>query len=156
MIFFIERPNIRQRAAGFTNANRLGSDSRTPLWRTAKYTDYSTPIRLASYVEAQLIIAEIQGGQNAVNIINTLHTAAGLPAFAGTDATAIKNQVIDERRREFFLEGLRMGDLRQYGIAKQWNRGGTQNPYNFLQFGGTECFPFPDVEKQGNPNFQGK
>jgi hypothetical protein len=136
------------------NANRLGSDSRTPLWRQQKYLDYSSPIRLASYTEAQLIIAEMQGGQAAVGIINALHTAAGLAPFASTDPVAIRNQVIDERRREFFLEGLRLGDLRQYGIAKQWNRGGTQNPYNFLQFGGTECFPFPDVEKQGNPNFK--
>jgi hypothetical protein len=46
-----------------------------------------------------------------------------------------------------------MGDLRTYGGFSAANRAGTQNPYNFLQFGGTECFPFPDVEKKGNPNF---
>jgi hypothetical protein len=134
-----------------TNSNRMGSDSRTPLWRQTKYTAYDSPIRLASYVEAQYIIAEAQGGQAAVAIINAQRPAA-LPRFASTDPVAIKNQVIEERRREFFLEGLRLGDLRQHGIAKQWNRGGTQNPYNFLQFGGTECFPLPDSEKQGNPS----
>lgn len=135
------------------NANRLGSDSRTPLWRTTKYPAYDSPIRLASHTEAQLIIAEVQGGQTAVNVINALRTANNLPQFAGGSAAVIKQAIIEERQREFFLEGLRLGDLRQYGIAKQWNRGGTQNPYNFLQFGGTECFPFPDVEKNGNPNF---
>jgi hypothetical protein len=47
----------------------------------------NSPIRLASYVEAQLIIAEVDLNQNSVAIINALHTAAAIPAnFTSTDA----------------------------------------------------------------------
>lgn len=149
---------VPDRRVSVLSANRLGTDTRTPLYRAQKYLSYDAPIRLASAVEAALIIAEIQGGQTAVNTINNLHALAGVPAYAGGTEAEIQAQIIEERRREFFLEGLRMGDLRTYNGGaefKKWNRAGTQNPYTFLQFGGTECFPFPDVERNGNPNFQG-
>jgi hypothetical protein len=81
-----------------------GSDQATPLRLQKKYTSLDQPIRMASYTEAQLIIAEVTGGTEAVNIINALHDAAGLPHFNSGDAAAITAQVIQERSREFFLE----------------------------------------------------
>lgn len=134
------------------NANRSASNGRTPLWVQQKYTSEASPIRLASHVEAQLIIAEVEGGQTAVDIINTLHTAAGIPPFQSTNAAEIQAQVIEERRREFFLEGRRMGDLRRVGGFSDWNRAGTVNEWTLFAFGGSECFPLPDVERTRNPN----
>lgn len=135
-----------------TNANRNASNGRTPLWVQQKYTSEAAPIRLASYVEAQLIIAEVEGGQTAVDIINTLHAAAGIPPFESSDPEEIRDQVIEERRREFFLEGRRMADLRRVGGFSDWNRAGTVNEWTLFAFGGTECFPLPDVERINNPN----
>jgi starch-binding outer membrane protein, SusD/RagB family len=125
---------------------------RTPLMRQTKYTSESAPIRLASYVEARLIIAEVEGGQTAVAIINELHQAAGIPAFASDDPAEIRRQIIEERRREFFLEGRRMGDLRRFGGFAQAARANQVDPYSGTLFGGTECFPLPDVERRNNPN----
>ena len=125
-------------------------DGITDLWLQSKFTSEASGIRLASYVEAQLILAEIDGGAAAVSIINALHAAAGIPPFASTDPAVIKAQVIEERRREFFMEGRRMGDLNRFG---GWEAAaGGKNPFNGDVYGMTKCFPLPDVELRNNPN----
>lgn len=128
-----------------------GADSHTPLVVSNKYRTGATPIPIGSYQEAQLIIAEAEGGQVAVNIINNLRIAAGLPgAFQSTDATVIKNQVIVERSRELYLQGTRLYDARRLSIPLNPAAGVT-----YLHGGvyGTEvCLPLPDVERNSNPN----
>ena len=138
-------PRIR-----LTDTRSLAADGVTPLMQQTKFTAENTPIRFASYTEARLIQAEVEGGQTAVNIINALHTAAGIPAFAGGTAQQIKDQVVEERRREFVFEGRRLGDLRRYGGFEQWTWG--KNPYVGNEYGRTQCFPLPDSEVTGNPN----
>ncbi|MSR21904.1 MAG: RagB/SusD family nutrient uptake outer membrane protein [Gemmatimonadetes bacterium] len=135
-----------------TDTKSLAADGLTPLYLQTKYVADATPIRFASYTEARLIIAQVQGGQAAVDIINALHTAAGLPAFAGGTAQQIKDQIVEERRREFFLEGRRLGDLRTYGGFEQWTWG--KNPYVGYEYGRITCFPLPDSEVSGNPNVE--
>jgi hypothetical protein len=138
-----------------TNAGKNGTDNRTPLYLQTKYPVSTSPIPIASYKEAQLIVAEVAGGQTAVNIINALRTARGLPTFSSTDPTAIANEVIEARRRELFLEGQHLYDVRRLNLPLDPAAG---IPYStvYLKGGnyGTErCFPVPDVEKLNNPNF---
>ena len=52
----------------------------------------------------------------AVTIINTLHTNAGLPAYGGGTPEEVLAQIIDERSRELFLEGQRLGDIIRYAV----------------------------------------
>jgi hypothetical protein len=137
-----------------TDAGKAATDNRTPLFIQTKYATSSTPIPIGSYKEAQLIIAEVQQGQTAVNIINSLRAAKGLPAFSSTDPTAIANEVIEARRRELFLEGQHLYDVRRLNLPLDPAAG---IPYStvYLKGGnyGTErCFPLPDVEKLNNPN----
>ena len=129
------------------DAGRLGHDGITPVILPMKYTNVSDPIALATWTEAQLVIAEASGGHDAVNIINALHNRAGLPAFASSDATEIMNHIIQERSREFFLEGRRQADLLRYGLPFQTGFNHKGQPY-----GDTTCFPLPDVERINNPN----
>lgn len=140
-----------------TNAGQNGSDNRTPLYIQTKYATSTSPIPIASYKEAQLIIAEVQQGQTAVNIINSLRAAAGLPAFSSTDPTAIANEVTEARKRELFLEGQHLYDVRRLNLPLDPVAG---IPYStvYLKGGnyGTErCFPLPDVERLNNPNIGG-
>jgi hypothetical protein len=128
-----------------------GIDGLTDMYFQQKYTSEASPIRLASYVEAQLIIAEVEGGQTAVNVINALHTAANIPPFAGTDAATIRAQVIEERRREFFLEGRRYGDLARFPDLFKEAAGG-RHPFVGDVYAETRCLPLPDVELRNNPN----
>ncbi|HJP86977.1 MAG TPA: RagB/SusD family nutrient uptake outer membrane protein [Gemmatimonadaceae bacterium] len=137
-----------------SGAPRAGNDNRTPWYIQTKYPSTATPIPIASYKEARLIIAEVQGGQQAVDIINALRASHGLPAFSSSDPNAIANQVIEERSRELFLEGQHFYDVRRLnlplvpaaGIAYStvYLKGGT--------YGSERCFPLPDVETLNNPN----
>ena len=115
------------------------------------YPTDAAPIPLATWEEAQLIIAEIQGGQAAVDIINALHTKYGLPPFAGGDAATILAQIIEERRRQFFLTGHRFYDIRRYNLPLDPPEG---SPYRWGGVhGGARCFPIPDNERDANDNF---
>ncbi len=136
-----------------TNTGGKTTDGVTDLWLQTKYGSDSAPYRLASHVEAQLIIAEVVGGQRAVDIINELHTAAGIPPFEGGSEAEIRAQVIEERRREFFLEGKRFGDLRRYGGFDEWTKG--THPFTPITYGGNECMPLPNVERFNNPSLSG-
>lgn len=135
---------------------RLAGDGSTPLYLQQKYADATSPIPEASYTEAQLILAEAQGGAQAVSIINTLRATAGLGAYPGPTATAddIKAMIAQERARWLFLEGQHLYDLRRLNIAPLPAAG---TPYSIVfakggQYGNQVCFPLPDVERLNNPN----
>jgi hypothetical protein len=139
------------------NTGTTGVDNRTPLYMQTKYPVSTSPIPIASYKEAQLIIAEAQQGQTAVNIINNLRAAAGLPAFSSSDPTAIANEVTEARKRELFLEGQHLYDVRRLNLALDPAPG---IPYSTVylkggNYGTARCFPLPDVERLNNPNIGG-
>ncbi|HLL46392.1 MAG TPA: hypothetical protein VK399_06775, partial [Longimicrobiaceae bacterium] len=56
-----------------TDTGRNATDGNR-IWAQTKYPTLATGIPLATWDEAQLIIAEVEGGQAAVNIINMFHT----------------------------------------------------------------------------------
>lgn len=133
------------------DAGRNGADAQTRLWFQRKYADDAAPLPIATWEEAQLIIAEAEGGQSAVNIINALRARAGLPAtFASTNPAEIQAAVLEERRRELFLEGQRLYDVRRLNLplvpalGAPYPKGGT--------YGDARCMPLPDVERATNPN----
>ncbi|MDQ6829009.1 MAG: RagB/SusD family nutrient uptake outer membrane protein [Gemmatimonadota bacterium] len=140
----------------FTSTGKIGSDGKTLIVFPNKDAAATTPQVLAKYSEAQLIIAENKANTGdlagAVVIINTLEAANGQPAFVPVPLTkaAVIAQIIEERRREFFLEGHRLGDIRRYGIPIQPVAGA---PYVNGGFYDTQsCFPLPDVERINNPS----
>lgn len=131
-----------------TSANKAHDQSILVLQH--KYTAYNSPIPIATWQEAQLIIAEVQGGQTAVNIINTLHALAGLPPFSSSDPVAITNQVRQERSRELFLDGHRLYDMIRWNLPFATG----QSPYDGVTYGTTTCMPLPESETNGNPNLR--
>jgi hypothetical protein len=136
------------------NTNLRAFDQVNFIWTATKYNLPTSPIALAKWQEAQLIIAEVQGGATAVNIINALHTAAGIPAtFASSDPVAIMAQVVEERRREFFLDGHRGYDINRLGLAQN-PPAGTAYPKGGF-YGDMKCLPLPDVERNNNPTLKG-
>jgi len=144
-----------------------GSDGQTFIRQVMKYGDRGASIPVARYNEARLILAEslVAAGDlpGAVTIINALHTAAGLPAYDGTGKTAaeVRAQVIEERRRELFMEGHRLGDMNRYllprlpadgGAFPNGGTYGTQSCPGASPAGYPFAFPLPDVERNNNPN----
>ena len=137
------------------NSGKAGTNG-AAIWQASKGLVATAPIAITRWAEAQLIQAEnfVATGNlgSAVAAINALHTKAGLPAYDGTGQTAaqVLAQVIEERRRELFLEGHRLGDIRRYGLPLN-PAAGTVFP-NGGTYGTQTCFPLPDVERINNPN----
>ncbi len=137
------------------DAGILGADAATPIFQPAKYPSIETPIPIARWEEAQLILAEAEvaagnvGG--AVDIINTLHSNAGIPAYGGGTPDQVQTQIIEERSRELFLEGQRLGDMIRYGLPL-FPAAGTPFPGGGGVFGTQVCLPLPTVERLNNPN----
>jgi hypothetical protein len=140
------------------DVGKTGADPAIEIFQPLKYPSIDSPIPVASWEEAQLILAEadVAAGDvaGAVGIINTLHTKAGLPAYGGGTPDEVMSQIIEERRRELFLEGQRLGDIIRYGLplfpapGTPFAVGGT----NTGVYGTQVCFPLPSVERNNNPN----
>lgn len=134
----------------------LGRSSVTgvPLWRQGKYPAAGTPFPLATYEEARLIMAEADARANAlpsaIAILDEIRARGGQGPFTGTTQAEVLAEVIDQRRRELFLESHHLGDLIRFGIAPQpaagtaYHGGGT--------YGNSKCMPLPDIERLNNPN----
>jgi len=126
------------------------------LWVTDKYASLGDPIRLASYREAQLILAEALAQQDqiaaAMAILNGRRAEVGLgPLSAATKAEAI-TAVIGERRVELAFEGgHRMNDILRYTIPWKGANGSTRrfNDFTARPYGATTCWPLPTKERSG-------
>jgi hypothetical protein len=122
-------------------------------WYQTKYTSTQAPIPLATYEEAQLIIAEadIRAGSlaTALPILAAMRTRGAQPAFTGTTQAEYLAELINQRRRELFLESHHLGDVIRYAIpvapvaGTAYHFGGT--------YGNQLCFPMPAAERLNNP-----
>ncbi len=140
-----------------TDLGRSGTAPGARLFLPAKAATVTSGMRIASYAEAQLIIAEnaaatgdLAAATTAIN--NARARTAGVPAYvlpAGATVAVLKLQIIEERRREFFAEGHRLGDLRRYSLPFLPAAGATYG--NGGAYGTQTCFPLPDVERINNP-----
>ena len=128
----------------------IGQDG-SPLRLIHKYPAWTSPIAIAKSAEAKLIIAEVELGQTAVDIINGFHAAAGLPAYEPAnvaDNAEVMAQVMEERTRELFLEGRRLPDFLRHDLPFAT---GT-HPYDGNTYGTTSCIQIPRRERDSNPN----
>lgn len=138
------------------------------IWNSDKYPDASSPIELASYEEAQLIIAESLVASDpdaAVAIIDALHAAVSpaLPAYGAegeqtgpADPTEVmEHLVLHERAAELFLEGQHLYDLTRYSdIIDLFPAVGVDDGFGG-QYGDQICFDLPATEFQNNTTLVG-
>jgi starch-binding outer membrane protein, SusD/RagB family len=141
------------------NTNTNGHDGTTPVWVVAKHgatrsaDNRNRSLPIATWREAHLIIAEAEGGAEAVSRVNILRAHHGLPQYTGpTTTAAIRDLIIQERARELYLEGHHLNDLRRFDLP---NTPAVGTPYRQGgSYGSVRCFPLPAVEKNNNPNFR--
>lgn len=141
-----------------TNTGRTGTAPGSQIWTPNKYPAFTTPMPIARYAEAQLILADtraasgdLTGAEAAINAAR--NTRAGMPQYssAGQTQAQVQAQIIEERRRELFLEGHRLGDIRRYSLPLV-PAPGTAYPGGGGTYGTQDCFPLPDVERINNPS----
>ncbi len=118
--------------------------------------DKGMGIRIASAIEARYILAEAQGKTGAGNIdfLNNRRALAGMAAVdASISDNAYRDALIEQRARDLFLDGHRLGDLRRYKqfYGLDLYPRGTYPTSTTIQYGSQECFPIPVGELQGNP-----
>ena len=138
-----------------------GSDNVTDIYGDSRITT-TTPIPLASGVEARLIEAEaaLQAGDVAgwLNALNRSRSIQGLPPLSDPgSASARVDLLFRERAFSLFLTGHRLGDLRR--LVRQYGRQESAVfPAGIFKDGaprGSDVnFPIPTSENN-NPNFKG-
>jgi tetratricopeptide (TPR) repeat protein len=129
-----------------------------PIFYQTKYATSDASMPLATYEEALLIIAEaeleIGDPQVAVGILSDLRVAAGQGTFASTDPAEIRAELIEQRRRELFLEGHHLNDFIRFELPYQPGEDVDDPYFGSGQYGDQRCLPLPLVERQNNPNIQ--
>lgn len=128
-----------------------------PLWRQDKYPTAGSPIPLATYEEARLIIAEADaraGGAslaNAIAIVNEIRARGGQgPISNASTQGEVLAEIVEQRRRELFLESHHLGDFIRYNLPLSPAPGAAYHGGG--SYGSARCLPLPDVERNGNPN----
>ena len=107
-------------------------------------------IRVASSIEAQYVIAEANAGSAAtLTFVNAQRTANAQGVSTAATPAAILADLRDQKRREFYLDGRRLGEIRRYKAQYQID---FFPPSTAAQ--PSECFPLPLSEINSNPNAQ--
>jgi len=165
--------------------SKVGHDASTPLYKIYQPWSYSgytgntiatgavrdsdtgvqqfqrnSSIKLATYLEAQHILYEAGLWSNSVSAAEVLTFVNARRAYGNQPAVdytgeALKNELREQRGKDLFFGGFRLGDLRRY--AAQGNPPAQhafptgQHPVveRGIYFDGT-CFPIPLTEYQGN------
>ena len=132
-----------------TDAGIKGNDGVTDHFYQNKYMTADAPIPMASWREAQLIIAEARPAET-IEAINRLRASQGIPAVTSEEAADPMALVIEERRRQLFSEGHRLNDMLRHNIPFPTGENHKGQPWGTMT-----CMPLPDQERLNNPNIGG-
>jgi len=145
---------------GKTIADGAAQDSEDGVWLYQR----GTSIKLASSLEARHMYYEAGLWSGSVSEGEVLAFVNERRAFGNQDPVTLtgedlKNELREQRARDLFLAGFRLGDLRRY--AAQGNpppeHSFPSGPHPSAERGNylsDTCFPIPIGEDQGNPNIQ--
>ncbi len=115
--------------------------------------DITTNVKFASHLEAQYVIAEADGATPLTLAFVNTRRAAGNQAPVSLTGAALIAELRNQRARDFFLTGQRLGDLRRYLAAGTDLFPKGKYPVFADFYGENKCFIVPLSEKAGNPNY---
>jgi hypothetical protein len=126
---------------------RVGQDGVTPFFQQQLYKTVNAPVPIATYAEAQLILAEASTDQaEKLAALNRVRALNNISPLTGTVTDAV---ILEERRRQLFSQGQRYTDMLRKKLPFQTGTNRKGQTYSDLT-----CIPLPDVETQNNPNFK--
>ena len=120
---------------------------------TIQPIDITTTIKFATGLEAQYVIAEADGATPATLAFVNARRAVGNQAPVSLSGAELIAELRDQRARDFFLTGQRLGDLRRYLKAGTDLFPKGKYPVFTDFYGDNKCFVVPLSEKAGNPNY---
>ncbi len=115
--------------------------------------DITTNMKFATHLEAQYVIAEADGATPATLTFVNARRSAGNQAPVSLTGAALIAELRNQRARDFFLTGQRLGDLRRYLAAGTDLFPKGKYPVFTDFYGENKCFVVPLSEKAGNPNY---
>ena len=157
----------------------LGHNQLTPLYKPYQPWAYSgftptgqadggepilfeqdTDITFASWLEAMHNYYEAAGPTGTgplgttEDFVNARRAAGNQTAVSGLSGDELMAELREQRGRDLFLSGHRLGDLRRWdrqGVGDLFPTG--DHPVSqWGQYGDAKCFPLPSTELEGNPN----
>ena len=124
-----------------------------------KFTAYGSPMRLASRLEADYIVAEASASSaQQLTLIAARRAANSQPAYAGaTDAASVLTELMYQKSLDFYLEGRKLADYRRNPAATLNIKpaGATYYKPGYASVGTQTCYPIPYAEYSTNKNFGG-
>lgn len=108
----------------------------------------ATSVRLASAMEARYILAEAQGNTaDNVDFVNEQRAIGGQDALINPADAEYLAALREQRAREFFMDGHRIGDLRRYEAVYGMDLWPTGPMYDTTtEYGDQKCWPTPVSE----------
>ena len=91
-----------------------------------------------------------------LSLIQSRRAANGQAAYSGaTDDASVLTEFEEQRGREFYLEGKRLGDFRRNpsAVLHVPQPGQAYFKSGYSPVGNQTCFPLPLAETANNPNF---
>lgn len=129
---------------------------------TPEFYDEGTDIQLASFVEALHHYYEAAGPNGTGPLGTTLDFVNSRRAFGHQDPVnltgdALMAELREQRSRDLYLGGFRLGDLRRWkanGVGDFFPTG-VHPTDGWGPYGDATCYPLPSSEYEGNPNIRG-
>ena len=121
-----------------------------------KYTADPNDHPLVSWADMILIRAEILGGQQAIDLVNRIRSARSLPLVTyvnAGNAEQVENMIIEERRRELWIEGRFWGTKIQHTDKLWFPRAIGESLLNSFKYEGGVTLAMPLNEYDLNTNF---
>jgi len=141
----------------YTDMGRVAQDGQLRFHRQGKIAGWGSPIRLASGLEAQYIKLEADGiAADIFAFVNARRAVGRQPALAATsDMAVLMRELMEQKTRDFWLEGRRQPDFRRLGNVVPYI---LQPGPNYYKPGGgnvgsQNCWPVPGSEIRNNVNW---
>jgi hypothetical protein len=139
----------------FVDAGRPAQDGVLRFIRQNKYKGWADPERLASGLEAQYIRVEADGNAAAMLTFINERRAVGrqTPLAATTDMNVLMRELMEQKTRDFWLEGKRVGDFRRNPnfVPYMLQPGNNYYKPSVGIVSNQTCWPVPFNEKNNNP-----
>lgn len=123
------------------------STSPFPLYVPGEMALIRAEARLNSDAPLSEVVAEIDAIRTKTVADDPLGIGADLPAYSGdVEESALREEILRQRRAELYLQGLALADARRLGndVSDRENPGSFERNRNF--------YPYPDEERRNNPN----
>ena len=143
----------------YVDMGRVAQDGTLRFYRQNKYKGWGDNERFASGLEARYI--KVEADQNAAAMLAFVNERRAVgkqdPLPATSDLDLLMWELMEQKGRDFWLEGKSMGDLRRVGPDRlPYLVPAGQDTYYKPALGeviGETCWPVPRTEYLNNPHF---